>query len=140
RSFMLHFSRWKTTFILMAVLFSTIIASANLFSDEQLANAPNWYKDNKVTLGLDLQGGSHIMLKIERSDILKERLEAVVSDVRTTLRDANIRYSGLSGAGQQAQVRISDPAQVDAAKTALADLLAPVSAGMMVGTTITEVT
>ena len=137
---MLQFSRWKTTFILLAVLFSTIIASANLFTDKQLEGAPSWYRDNKVTLGLDLQGGSHIMLKIERSDIVKERLEAIVSDVRTTLRDANIRYSGLNGAGQQVQVRISDPAQLEAAKTALRDLTAPVSAGMMVGTTITEIT
>lgn len=137
---MLQFSRWKTTFILLAVLFSTIIASANLFTDKQLEGAPSWYRDNKVTLGLDLQGGSHIMLKIERSDIVKERLEAVVSDVRTTLRDVNIRYSGLNGAGQQVQVRISDPAQLEAAKTALRDLTAPVSAGMMVGTTITEIT
>src|SRR5690606_32555352 len=59
---------------------------------------------------------------------------------RTTLRDANIRYSGLNGAGQQVQVRISDPAQLESAKTALRDLTAPVSAGMMVGTTITEIT
>lgn len=136
---MLQFSRWKTTFILMAVFISTVIASANLFTDEQLEGYPSWYGDNKVTLGLDLQGGSHIMLKIERSDIVKERLEAIVGDVRTTLRDANIRYSGLSGAGQQVQVRISDPAQLEAAKTALRDLTAPISAGMMVGTTITEV-
>jgi SecD/SecF fusion protein len=137
---MLQFSRWKTTFIMLAVLFSTIIASANLFTDEQLESYPSWYKDNKVTLGLDLQGGSHIMLKIERSDIVKERLEAVVSDVRTSLRDANIRYSGLTGSGQQVQVRISDPAQLEAAQNALRDLTTPVSAGMLATTSVVEVT
>ncbi|MET0171472.1 MAG: protein translocase subunit SecDF, partial [Agrobacterium vaccinii] len=96
--------------------------------------------DNKVTLGLDLQGGSHIMLKIERSDIVKERLETIVGDVRTQLRDANIKYSGLAGNGQQVQVRISDPAQYEAAKTALRDLTLPVSSGTLVGTSINEVT
>ena len=137
---MLHFSRWKTAFIWLVVLISAVIASPNLFTDKQLETMPAWYKDNKVTLGLDLQGGSHIMLKIERSDIVKERLETIVGDVRTQLRDANIRYSGLSGAGQQIQVRISDPAQYEAAKTALRDLTTPVSAGTLVGGSITEVT
>jgi len=137
---MLHFSRWKTVFIWLLVLASVFIASPNLFSDKQLEGMPAWYKDNKVTLGLDLQGGSHIMLKIERSDIVKERLETIVGDVRTQLRDANIRYSGLTGNGQQIQVRISDPAQYEAAKTALRDLTQPVSAGTLVGGSITEVT
>ncbi len=73
------------------MLASVFIASPNLFSEKQLESMPAWYKDNKVTLGLDLQGGSHIMLKIERSDIVKERLETIVGDVRTQLRDANIR-------------------------------------------------
>lgn len=137
---MLHFSRWKTAFIWLVVLISVLIASPNLFTDKQLEGMPNWYKDNKVTLGLDLQGGSHIMLKIERSDIVKERLETIVGDVRTQLRDANIRYSGLTGNGQQVQVRITDPAQYEAAKTALQELTLPVSSGTLVGTSITEVT
>lgn len=137
---MLHFSRWKTAFIWLVVLISVFIASPNLFTDKQLEGMPNWFKDNKVTLGLDLQGGSHIMLKIERSDIVKERLETIVGDVRTQLRDANIRYSGLAGNGQQVQVRITDPAQYEAAKTALRDLTLPVSSGTLVGTSITEVT
>ncbi|NTE86577.1 protein translocase subunit SecDF [Agrobacterium rubi] len=137
---MLHFSRWKTAFIWLAVLISVFIASPNLFTDKQLEGMPSWYKDNKVTLGLDLQGGSHIMLKIERSDIVKERLETIVGDVRTQLRDANVKYSGLAGNGQQVQVRISDPAQYEAAKTALRDLTLPISSGTLVGTSITEVT
>lgn len=122
------------------MLISVFIASPNLFTDKQLEGMPSWYKDNKVTLGLDLQGGSHIMLKIERSDIVKERLETIVGDVRTQLRDANVKYSGLAGNGQQVQVRISDPAQYEAAKTALRDLTLPISSGTLVGTSITEVT
>ncbi|XUY25577.1 protein translocase subunit SecDF [Agrobacterium sp. rho-8.1] len=136
---MLHFSRWKTAFIWLAVLISVVIASPNLFTDKQLEGMPGWYKNNKVTLGLDLQGGSHIMLKIERSDIVKERLETIVGDVRTQLRDANVRYSGLTGNGQLVQVRITDPAQYEAAKTALRDLTLPISSGTLVGTSITEV-
>lgn len=136
---MLYFSRWKTVFIWLSVAISAFIASSNLFSEDQLQGMPSWYSHNKVTLGLDLQGGSHIMLKIERSDIVKERLETIVGDVRTQLRDKNVRYSGLSGTGQTVQVRITDPAQIDAAKEALRDLTLPVSAGTLVGGSVTEV-
>lgn len=137
---MLHFSRWKTVFIWLIVLISAVIASPNLFTDKQLEGMPNWYKHNKVTLGLDLQGGSYIMLKVERSDIVKERLETIVGDVRAQLRDANIRYSGLAGNGQQIQVRITDPAQYEAAKNALKDLTLPVSVGTLTGGSVQEVT
>lgn len=136
---MLYFSRWKTIFIWFVIAVSMLIAAPNLFTNEQLAKLPSWFPVHKVTLGLDLQGGSHIMLKIERSDIVKERLETVVGDIRNSLREANIRYSGLSGTGQQVQVRITDPTQVDAAKEALKSLLAPVSAGSF-GGTVQEVT
>lgn len=136
---MLYFSRWKATFILLTVMASIFIASPNLFSDKQLEGWPEWFTGNKVTLGLDLQGGSHIMLKVERADIVKDRLETVTGDIRNQLREANIRYSGLSGTGQSAQVRISDPAQVAAARTALNDLTAPVSSGPL-GGSVQEVT
>jgi len=137
---MLYFSRWKTFLIWAVVAISALIAVPNLFSDKQLEAWPSWLPHQKVTLGLDLQGGSHIMLKIERADIVKERLETVVGDVRTTLRDANVRYSGLSGAGQTVQVRITDAAQLQAARDALKPLGNPVNGGTLMGGAVTEVT
>lgn len=136
---MLYFSRWKTVFIWFVIAVSMLIAAPNLFTNEQLAKLPSWFPTHKVTLGLDLQGGSHIMLKIERADIVKERLETVVGDIRNSLREANVRYSGLTGTGQEVQVRITDPAQIQAAKDALKSLIAPVSAGSF-GGTVEEVT
>lgn len=135
---MLYFSRWKTLFIWFVIAVGAIVAAPNILSNEQLAKLPDWFPAKKVTLGLDLQGGSHIMLKLERADIVKERLETVVGDVRNVLREANVRYTGLSGTGQQIQVKITDPAQVQAAKDALNPLLQPVSAGTF-GGTVTEV-
>jgi SecD/SecF fusion protein len=134
---MLYFSRWKTLFIWFVIAVSLLIAAPNMFSSEQLAKLPGWFPTKKVTLGLDLQGGSHIMLKIERSDIVKERLETIVGDVRNVLREANVRYTGLNGTGQQIQVRVTDVAQLQAARDALQPLLQPVSAGTF-GGSITE--
>jgi protein-export membrane protein, SecD/SecF family len=126
-------------FIWLTVLVSVIVALPNMFSDEQLERFPSFLPTKKVTLGLDLQGGSHIMLKLERADIIKERLETTVGDIRSALREAGIRYTGLSGVGQQVQVRISDINQVDAAKEALRDLTAPVSVGGLTGGTVQEI-
>ncbi|MBO3760072.1 protein translocase subunit SecDF [Ciceribacter sp. L1K22] len=136
---MLHYSRWKTMFIWLTVLVGIIVAMPNMFSDEQLERFPSFLPTSKVTLGLDLQGGSHIMLKLERDDIVKERLETTVGDIRAALREAGIRYTGLSGVGQQVQVRIVDASQVDAAREALRDITTPVNAGGLTGGTVQEV-
>ncbi len=137
---MLYVSRWKTIFIWLTVLVSVLVALPNVFSEEQLRSLPSWLPHRQVTLGLDLQGGSHIMLKIERADIVKERLETTVSDIRAALRDAGIRYTGLSGVGQQIQVRITDADKVEAAKKALENITAPVSVGGLTGGSIQEAT
>ncbi|NBB47376.1 protein translocase subunit SecDF [Rhizobium sp. CRIBSB] len=137
---MLHVSRWKTLFIWLTVAVSLFVALPNVFTDEELEALPSWLPHQKVTLGLDLQGGSHIMLKLERQDIVKERLETIVGDVRSQLREANIRYTGLSGVGQQIQVRITDASQVPQAIEALKVITDPVSIGGLTGGTVTEVT
>ncbi|BCH62919.1 protein translocase subunit SecDF [Agrobacterium vitis] len=137
---MLHFSRWKTILLWLAVVASVLIALPDLFSKDQLARLPSWFPSKQMTLGLDLQGGSHIMLKIERNDIVKERLEAVVGDIRSSLRDAGVRYTGLNGVGQAVQVRITDPSQLDAARKALQTLTAPVSTGGFGSSSVQEAT
>jgi SecD/SecF fusion protein len=116
---MLYFSRWKTILIWLIVFFGAAIAAPNVLTDAQLSFLPSWAAHKRVTLGLDLQGGSHIKLKIERADIVKARLEAAVGDVRGKLRDAAIRYTGLAGTGQTVTVKITDPNQIDAAVNAL---------------------
>ncbi|MCO6178097.1 protein translocase subunit SecDF [Ciceribacter sp. RN22] len=137
---MLYISRWKTILIWLTVAVSVVIAMPNFFSNGQLASFPSWLPSKKVTLGLDLQGGSHIMLKIEKADIIKERLETTVGDIRNNLREAGIRYTGLSGVGQQIQVRITDADKVEAAKEALAPLTQVVSVGGLTGGTVQEIT
>ena len=91
-----------------------------------------------MTLGLDLQGGSHILLQIDRQDLADERLTTTRDDIRTLLRDAKIGYTGLTGSGNSVQVRIRDAAELEAAKTALANLLQPVASSLFGAGTITE--
>ncbi|MCM2294279.1 protein translocase subunit SecDF [Allorhizobium sp. BGMRC 0089] len=137
---MLYFSRWKTILIWLTVLASVLIALPNLFSKQQLQELPKWFPAKQITLGLDLQGGSHIMLQIDHKDILKDRLQSTISDVRSSLRDANIAFNSLNGSGQTVEVRIADPDKIEAAKKALQSLTNPVSTGTFTGGSIQEVT
>lgn len=135
---MLNFTPWKTAMIWLVTLASLIFAMPNVIPASVMDSLPTWVPRTAMTLGLDLQGGSHIMLKLERTDIVKERLNTVVDDVRTTLREKGIGYSNLNGTGQVVRVTIRDMAKLEEAKTELAKLAQPIQTGTITGTSITE--
>ncbi|RWD36318.1 protein translocase subunit SecDF [Mesorhizobium sp.] len=135
---MLHFSRWKTILIWLTVLAGILYAAPNLVPTSTLASLPNWLPKRQLTLGLDLQGGSHILLQIDRQDLANERLESARDEVRTSLRDAQIGYTGLTGTANSIQVRIRDQGQIEAAKTALERLTQPISTGLFMSGSVTE--
>ncbi|MCO5057596.1 MAG: protein translocase subunit SecDF [Rhizobiaceae bacterium] len=135
---MLYFSRWKTVLIWLAVVVGVIYASPNVMPASVLANMPSWGPKNPMTLGLDLQGGSHILLQIDRQDLIEERLTSARDEIRQALRDARIGYTGLSGSGRTVQVRIRDQDKIDAAKEALSGLTEPVTSGLFGGGSISE--
>jgi len=136
---MLHFTRWKTIAIWMTVLAGMLFAAPNMFSQQTLDSLPSWLPKKSMTLGLDLQGGSHILLQIDHKSLINDRLETLRNDIRTGLRDARIGYTGLSGTGNSVQVRIRDAADYDKARTALESLTAPVASGLLSGGAISEV-
>lgn len=135
---MLYFSRWKTVAIWLTVLAGFLFAAPNLIPQTTLANLPDWLPKRQMTLGLDLQGGSHILLEIDRQDLADERLNSTRDEIRTRLRDARIGYTGLTGTANSAQVRISDAADYDAARTALSEMTQPVSSGLFGSGVISE--
>jgi SecD/SecF fusion protein len=135
---MLYFTRWKTILIWLTVLAGVLFAAPNLFPQSTLASLPDWLPKKQMTLGLDLQGGSHILLQLDRQDLADERLESARDEIRTSLRDARIGYTGLTGAGNYVQVRVRDAEDVEAAKTALQALTQPISTGVFTSGTVTE--
>ncbi|TWG95555.1 SecD/SecF fusion protein [Mesorhizobium sp. J18] len=135
---MLYFSRWKTISIWLVVVAAVIFAAPNLFSQQTLSSLPDWLPKRQMTLGLDLQGGSHILLQIDRQDMIEQRLQTARDDVRTALRDARIGYTGLSDIERGVQVRIRDASELDAARAALEPLTQPVSASLLGGGSISE--
>ncbi|MCB1446705.1 MAG: protein translocase subunit SecDF [Rhizobiaceae bacterium] len=134
---MFYFSRWKSALIWLSVVLSVWLAAPNFLPQTALDSLPSWIPKNSMTLGLDLQGGSHIMLKLERNDIIQERRETILDEIRANLRKAGIGYTGLAGTGQKITFKLRDPNQIEAARTALKDLREPVSTGLT-GTSVTE--
>jgi len=135
---MLYFSRWKTLFIWGIVGLGVILALPNLYPQSWLSAMPGWLPKQQMTLGLDLQGGSHILLQIDRQDLANERLNSTRDEIRTQLRDARVGYTGLTGTNNSVQVRIRDAGQVEAAKTALAALVQPVASSLFGAGSVTE--
>ena len=65
-----------------------------------------------VSLGLDLQGGSYLLLEASRFDqVWKDKTEATVGDIRTGFRKAHIGYTDLGVVGNTVSVRVTDPAR-----------------------------
>ena len=74
-------------------------------------------------LGLDLRGGVHFLLQVDMKGALTKRLDAFSGDIRTTLRDKNIRHAGIAREGMTIVVRFRDADTRDKARRAIADAL-----------------
>ncbi|QRM55375.1 protein translocase subunit SecD [Sinorhizobium sp. BG8] len=119
---MLQFARWKTIVAWLVAFASFLIALPTVLPPEQAQLLPSWMSGKRLAPGLDLTGGTYLMLKLEHQDVLNDRLAATVDATAQALRSARIPYSGLMGTGHEAQVRIRDAARTKDALAALASL------------------
>ncbi len=71
-------------------------------------------------LGLDLRGGVHFMLQVDMQAALTQRVEALAGDLRSTLREKDVRHGGIARNGQTLELRLREPQQVAGAKSVLA--------------------
>lgn len=72
-------------------------------------------------LGLDLRGGVHFLLQVDMNGAVTKRLDSTVGDLRTLLRDKNVRHAGITREGQSLTVRFRDAATRDAARVVISD-------------------
>jgi protein-export membrane protein SecD len=92
---MLQFQPWKVAAILAVCILGVILSLPNLFSPATLDKLPSWLPKKQVSLGLDLQGGSHLLLEVDVKAAMVERLNGVVDAVRTKMREARLGYTNL---------------------------------------------
>lgn len=120
---MLYFTRWKALAVILTALVVCLFAVPNFFPEATVKTWPKWAQRH-IVLGLDLQGGSHLLLEVDANSVKKDKLEQVRDDVRRTLRDAKIGYTGLGVKGDNVEVRVKDT-DLSAALSKLRELSQP---------------
>ena len=113
---MLNFSRWTIAAILLPLLIGITCAIPSFLPDSAVQRLPG-FMQTRVNLGLDLSGGSHLLLEASTQDVAKQRLANMEEQVRTELRRGSPRISvgDISSRDGKLSFMVRDPSQVDAA-------------------------
>lgn len=114
---MLYFAKWKIATILAVILAGFFYAFPNVGVPLGQRDLPEWWQP--VNLGLDLQGGSYLLLEVGVEEVVAEQLSSLVEGARDGLRDARIRYRDLGVVQGAVEVRIPEADQIDAARRLL---------------------
>src|SRR4051812_25944508 len=104
---MLYFTRWKALAIILTALVVCLFAVPNFFPQERVKTWPAWAQRH-IVLGLDLQGGTYLLLEIDANAVKKEKIDQVRDEIRRVLREAKIGYTGLASRVDSAEVRVKD--------------------------------
>jgi preprotein translocase subunit SecD len=123
---MLHFERWKIFAIVATCFVGLMFALPNFFSKETVASWPDFIPKRQMPLGLDLQGGAHLLLALDQNEIRKDWLSNLREDARKTLREAKIGFSAIGVSGDAVQVRLVKPEDTDTALKELKKLSQPI--------------
>jgi preprotein translocase subunit SecD len=122
---MLYFSRAKAAAILLTALVICAFTVPNFFSEQTVKSWPAWAQ-RRLVLGLDLQGGSHILLEVDRNDIMKQRLDTLRDEVVRTLREARITWANAPAVrGNSVEVRLREGGDFSTALAKLRGLSQP---------------
>ncbi|MFT7144798.1 MAG: preprotein translocase subunit SecD [Alphaproteobacteria bacterium] len=114
---MLQFSLIKKLTILAIVLLGFYYALPNVLSTETRQNLPSWMSKDTVNLGLDLQGGSHMVLQVDLDTVFKRAYENLEDEVRQDLRgfeEVDVRYRNLGAHDKNVSFTLNDPTQATA--------------------------
>jgi len=127
---MLYFSKAKIFVILVILTAGLFFAAPNAFDEQTYDKLPNFLPSGSLHLGLDLQGGSHLLLEVDVDAILQERLDNLLSDIRLALRKARIAYRNLAIKDGAIQIVIRDAGRASEAYEVINALSVPVASNL----------
>src|SRR4051812_45331668 len=124
---MLEFPKWKIWLVSLVVAAGVLLSIPSLIAGTPIAGSwPKWLPQYRISLGLDLAGGSHLLLEADANDAQKQRLQAMEDSVSTELRrDPRIDVGDISTAGGRLSFLVRDPTKVDAAVERMRTLTRP---------------
>lgn len=124
----LQYSTLKMIIVTIVTLIGFMFAAPNILPASVRAELPSWLKP--MALGLDLRGGSYLLLEVDTAAVAKEQLNDLTEIARAALREAKIGYRTLRATDDGVYVTLTKPDDVAAARTALA----PATPGMLLET------
>ena len=99
---MLYFSKLRIIFISLISLFFILFASSNLFKEE------SFFLNKKINLGLDLQGGSYLLLEIDNTPVIEQKLQNLSTTIRNYFKEKNIRINNLKLSNQKISFSVDE--------------------------------
>jgi preprotein translocase subunit SecD len=114
---MFDFPRWKVWLVTLIILAGILLAIPSLLPKDQVQRWPGWLPSARINLGLDIAGGSQLLLEADLADAAKTRLQAKEEEVTTELRrgEPRIQIGDVSTAGGKLSFVVRDSTQLDAA-------------------------
>src|SRR5215469_15356231 len=119
---MLQFPNWYKIVTALVFITGLLFALPNALPGWVVAKMPSWLPHDSVALGLDLQGGSHVLFEVGIDEVYKTKIVNLTADIRVRLRKAQIGYKGLLAGADSVSLTIMDPARYDQAKGIITDL------------------
>jgi preprotein translocase subunit SecD len=113
---MLDFPRWKVWGITLLCLFGLLLAVPSFVPESQVARWPGFLPSARIALGLDLAGGSHLLLEGDTRGVARQQLETMEELVERELGRNNIQVGELSTSGGRLSFLVRNPSQADAAR------------------------
>ena len=102
---MLQFEGWKKLVVILITVVGIVYAAPNLFPGDR-EEGGNFLPGQKINLGLDLQGGSHLLLRVDMEGVERERLQGIAEAIRQEFRAQKIRLGGLDVDDAEVRVRL----------------------------------
>jgi len=115
----LQVSLWSRLVTLIILVGGILIALPNALSPEVRAKMPTFLPSSAVNLGLDLQGGSYLLLGVDFDQVMKDRVESLLGDVRASMRKARISLTDVKQTTDSLSLRITDAGELEQARSLL---------------------
>jgi len=116
---MIVFEKWKIALISMVCAIGVLLAAPNLMNGQD----EGFFSDRQINLGLDLQGGSYLLLQVELDKVVTERLENMAEAIRVEMRENRIRIRGLESDDTKVVFAIRDSEQISSASEVVGNFL-----------------
>lgn len=127
---MIHLSRWKVILLVLSLLFGLLFSYPNLLTAAQREALPGWLPKSGLNLGLDLQGGSYLLLEVDVPAMREKRLTNLGEDARTVLAEARVGVTSIGREDAGVVVTLADPTQMDLALQSMRALVSGGASGV----------